>query len=345
VAVPTIASFVLLMLLVTAYNAATLLRDAAYSRIPSEYLLSLVMLRNVTAAEVLLPTALYMAILATLNRVHREREAFAAYAAGASPGRASAAAALWCLLICLGVSALSLFARPWAYGESYRIDRSIAQLSTSAMVPDRFYSFGSAAVLMARDIDTKGGVMTGVFMENRLKHAVRIVTANSGRIDLESTGDRRRLELRDGTSHWISETTRADRVSEFTRLVYFAPPEESGYITNQRRALPTRALFEAERPKEIAELQWRFVLPLTALFLTLIAIEIARSMPGASPYPRFVAALIVYAAIFNVVAVARTWLENGRVDTLPGMLWVPIAAAVVWLVLRQQPRLSLRAPQ
>ena len=344
VAVPTFAGFALLTLLVTAFNAAILLRDAAYSRIPAEHVLSLVLLRDVTAAEVLLPTALYIAVIATINRWHREREAFAFYAAGAAPARASFGAALLCTAVCAGVAGLTLFARPWAYGESYRIDRAVAELSTSAMLPDRFYTWGDTAVLMARAVDSRRGTMHDVFMEDRLPDAVRVVYARSGRIESESDGARRRVELEDGTTHWISETSGADRVSAFGRLVYFAPREDEERVANQRRALSTRDLLISTHPKEVAELQWRIVLPLTALFLTLIAIEIGRALPGASPYPRFVAGLVIYAAAFNVAAVARTWLENGRVDALPGMLWVPLAAAFAWLVMRRVPRLSLGRP-
>jgi lipopolysaccharide export system permease protein len=345
VALPAFAGFALLTLLVTAFNAAILLRDAAYSRIPVEYVASLVMLRNVTAAEVLLPTALYISVLATVNRWHREREAFAFYAAGAAPARASLGAALLCVVVCAAVAGLSLFARPWAYGESYRIDRAVAELSTAAMQPDRFYTFGDTAVLTARAIDAGKGEMRDVFMEDRLPDEVRIVHARAGRIESASGGARRRVELENGTSHWISETSKADRVSAFERLVYYAPREDEERVANQRRAMPTTALLDSTRPKEVAELQWRIVLPITALFLTLIAIELGRALPGASPYPRFVAGLVVYALAFNVAAVARTWLENGRVEAMPGMLWVPFAAAFAWLALRRLPSLSLGRPR
>jgi lipopolysaccharide export LptBFGC system permease protein LptF len=81
-----------------------------------------------------------------------------------------------------------------------------------------------------------------------------------------------------------------------------------------------------------------------AFFMTLIAVEISRAMPGSSPYPRFIAGIAVYALVFNVAAAGRTWVENGQIGAMPGMLWVPVATAALFLVVRQLPSVSLRRP-
>jgi len=111
---------------------------------------TLIGLRDLIAAEVLLPTSLYMGVLTTLNQWHAEREAYALYAAGVVPGRIGYPVWLIALVICVCVAGLSLYARPWAYCESYRLDAESGQLTTSAMQPDHFYSFGASLVLSAR---------------------------------------------------------------------------------------------------------------------------------------------------------------------------------------------------
>ncbi len=94
------AGFALLILLVSAFNAAALLRDAAYSRIPMNQVFTLIGLRDLIAAEVLLPTSLYMGVLTTLNQWHRDREAFALYGAGVLPGRVAYPVWLIALIVC-----------------------------------------------------------------------------------------------------------------------------------------------------------------------------------------------------------------------------------------------------
>ena len=332
--------------MISAYNAADLLRDAAYSNLSGEYLAILVLLRDVQAAEILLPTALYIAVLAAMNQWHREREAFACYAAGIRPARISRAVAALCFVVAIAVAGLTLFARPWAYAETYLIERATMQLSTAAMQADRFYPFGPATVISARAIDPGGERMHDVFLENREEGGVRIIRAESGKLIVSEAEGRRRLELETGTSHFIDRETLADRITKFDTLVYYAATEAAGPVSNPRRARTTLDLWQnAASGKEIAELQWRLLHPVTALLLSLIAITVARSLPGASAYPRYLAGLLLYALVFNLSAVGRTWIENGQVGAWPGMLWVPVLTAAIGIAAGRLPHFRFARPQ
>lgn len=345
VLIPTLTGFVLLILLVSAFHAGVLLRDAAYSRIPLHQVLTMIGLRDLIAAEVLLPTSLYIGVLTTLNQWHRNREAFALYGAGAVPNRAARPVWLIAIVVCLFVAALSLYARPWAFGESYRLDAAADELSTAAMQPDRFYTFGGTVVLSAAAIDRTADQMQDVFIETAVPDEVRVIRAATGRIHGTEGNRRQYVELQNGVSYSISESTRADRATRFAELVYYAPSQAAIDVENKRRALPTAALVDATEPKERAEFQWRVCLPLIALLMAMIAIEIARALPGSSPYPRFLAGIAVYTVVFNLAAVGRTWVENGRVGPIPGMLWVPVFTALLYVVVRQLPAVSMRRPR
>ena len=344
VLLPTLAGFVLLMLLVSAFNAGVLLRDAAYSRIPLGQVLMIIGLRDVIAAEVLLPTALYIGVLTTLNQWHRNREAFALYGAGVRPDRLARPVWLTAVVVCTCVAALSLYARPWAFAKSYRLDAAAAQLSTATMQPNRFYNFGGTVVLSAADIDRAADEMHGIFIETNAPAQIRVIRAESGRIHRVEGNQREHIELAHGISYSISESTRADRTSSFEELVYYAPGHAGIDVENKRRAMPTATLVDATTPKEAAEFQWRVCLPLIALLMTLIAVELARALPGSSPYPRFLAGIAVYTIVFNLAAVGRTWLENDQVGSIPGMLWVPLLTALLYVAARQLPAVSMRHP-
>ncbi len=341
---PTLAGFALLTLMVSAFNAAALLSDAAYSRIPMNQIFKLIGLRDLITAEVLLPTALYMGVLTTLNQWHRDREAYALYGAGVLPTRAVMPVWLITFVVCLCVAALSLYVRPWAFSETYRLNAAASQLTTRAMQPDHFYNFGTDLVLMAMEIDQDNNEMRDVFVQSQTPANVRVIRAESGRIHGADATGRQRVELQRGISYVVSETTRSDKVSEFETLVYYASAEPTSDIANKRRAAPTRSLLGAENSKERAELQWRFCLPVIAFFMTLIAAEIARTRPNASAYPRLFMGIGVYALIFNLAAVGRTWLENDQVGQFPGMLWVPLVTALLFGLVRQVPSISLRRP-
>src|SRR3954453_13782281 len=131
VLVPTLTGFGLLILLVSAFNSAVVLRDAAYSRIPMDQGFTLIGLRDLIAGEVLLPTSLYMGVLTTMNQWHRDREAFALYGAGVVPGRTAYPVWAIAIIVCLAVASLSLYVRPWAFSESYRLEADSGQLTTT----------------------------------------------------------------------------------------------------------------------------------------------------------------------------------------------------------------------
>jgi lipopolysaccharide export system permease protein len=174
---------------------------------------------------------------------------------------------------------------------------------------------------------------------------VRVIRAAAGRIRADRKQARQFLELADGIDYAIHTTSRADQVTRFSALRYYAPAQASAGVTNQRRALPTADLIGATQPKQLAELQWRLCLPVIALLMTLIAVELARALPGSSPYVRFLLGIGAYTLVFNFAAVGRTWLENGRVAAVPGMLWVPFATALLYVIVRRVPALSLRRPR
>ncbi|MEE9254082.1 MAG: LptF/LptG family permease, partial [Pseudomonadales bacterium] len=69
-----IASLGLLLLIYAAYSAATILADAVAGRVGAEIVGRLVFLRLIIAAEVILPTALYLSVVWAFCRMDRDAE-------------------------------------------------------------------------------------------------------------------------------------------------------------------------------------------------------------------------------------------------------------------------------
>jgi lipopolysaccharide export system permease protein len=345
VAIPSLAGFGLLLLLVTAFNAGELLRDPAISQFPARYLIEMLLMRDIIASEVLLPTAIYVGLLVTMIHWHRDREAWAFYAAGATPGRLTRPVVIISCALALIIALLALVVRPWAYAQTYALDNEALHLSTDVMQPHQFYSWSDELVISAADIDHDSGEMRGVFAQETGDDGVRIIRAARGRILAPDSGRRQRIELSEGTSYWVEHLRRGDRGTRFNRLTYVSPPLEENDPQSKRRARPTLELFGSTHPKEIAELQWRLSMPWLALFITLMGGELVRALPGSNVFTRYLLGLGMFAVVFNVAAIGRTWVENGRVDPMPGMYWVPALAAAVYLTLRGLPRLRLSRPK
>ena len=104
----------LLVIVFTGYTFAVKLSEAANGVIPLSVVARLIGLKSVITLEVLLPTALYLSIIAALSRLHRDSEMAAINAAGVGEPRILRSVIILSVLIAVSVGARSLLARPGA---------------------------------------------------------------------------------------------------------------------------------------------------------------------------------------------------------------------------------------
>ena len=333
VALPMLGGLGLLLLLFTAYNAANLLRDTVSGELPAEQLLVFLGIRDLIALEVLLPTAFYFSVVVTVAASHRDREAFALYAAGISPHRSTRALWIFTIVVAIAVALLANFARPWSYRTSYELTAATSELSVETMQPGRYYRWRDTFVIAAQEVRPDSGILEGVFVQNRSGGTVNVIRSRTGRI----RDDGEHLPLwflfEDGTSYQIDPAGKLDRTSDFRRLFYRASHLEERSPATKRRARPTRYLSASTAPKEVAEFQWRIVVPALSFLLGLIGIQLGRTAPGRTPYVRFIIAIVVYAVVFNLAQIVRIAVENQQISTLPGVYTVPFGIALVCLAM------------
>ena len=78
------------------------------------------------------------------------------------------------------------------------------------------------------------------------------------------------------------------------------------------------------------------------MLLALIAVPLARSAPRESRFRNFSIALLAYIALFSMVSVLRTFIEQDKLGAIPG-LWTAYALQGALLaVLVTQPRMKRR---
>ena len=75
-------------------------------------------------------------------------------------------------------------------------------------------------------------------------------------------------------------------------------------------------------PADIAELQWRISTPLSALVLMVLAVPLARLRPRQGRFGTIGIAILAYFLYSQLLAAARTWVENGVVPAFVGIWWV-----------------------
>lgn len=336
VVVPALAGLALLLLLFSVFTAVRLLRGEATGNLALHDILWLVVAHDLSAMEVLLPSAFFAALVMSMSTWHRDGEAYAAYASGAAPGRVSQP--LWAitLLVFALVAVWSIWMRPLAYELRYEINARASAVDSTVMRDGHFYKWEDGFVIKARRVHNDTPNLEGVFAHVMpdvgapLQRAERIVVrAERGHIEPMDRSGLQRIQFLDGVSHAFDES--GARITEFSRLEYLAQRAEPD--TNvRRRALDLHELTRVDNSKYQAEYQWRFTLPLAAGLMLLIGIELSRLGPGASPYPRYATALITYVATFTAMNVTMSAVENATLPLVPGVFGALVVPALLLLL-------------
>jgi lipopolysaccharide export system permease protein len=169
----------LLVVVFTGYSSAVNLGQAADGFIAMPAVARLIGLNTIVALEVLLPTALYLSIISSLSRFYRDSEMAAMRAAGIGEIRILRSTVLLSVLIAILVGVISIYGRPWAYREIYRIEAEArAEFDIRKIQPKRFLELqDSKYVLFARIVDKKSGSLKEVFLQTELGEKIQVLYA------------------------------------------------------------------------------------------------------------------------------------------------------------------------
>jgi lipopolysaccharide export system permease protein len=340
---PFVLGLGLLILIFIGYSAARYLSLAAEGQLDLPNALKLVGLNTLITLEVLLPSALFFSVLAAVGRLYRDAEMYSLYAAGVSRARILEAVLKFSLVIALITSALSLAGRPWAFRTSYALEaRAAANFDLKKMATGEFVNLqGSDYMFFARGLDLEQGVHQGVFLYKRHEKHQRteLLVAESASLPLLHPGEALQAEFYNGYNYLLDHRGRQDLTLKFGHLVVRLPNEKA-QEQYRRRAETTLNLALSDQPQDIAEYQWRTTTPVATVLLALLAVPLSRTSPRESRLRNFATALLVYIALFGMVSLLRTAIEQERMGPVPGLwgAYLVESALLVYLVSRPRPK-------
>lgn len=340
---PFIVVTVILIGLFVSFSVARFLTSAVTETLGTAAMFKLVGLKTIIALEVLVPIAFYVAVIYGLSRMNRDQEINVLRTAGYGDNRIIRTVFIIALPIAILSGILSVYARPWAYAESYIMDaQAEAELNTNRFQPGRFYgSEKSGRVIFIRGKDDLEKRMEGVFHYIRTTEDREIIISREGYQQPMTAEQWPHIELREGQIYRLSLDTIKDSAIRFEKMIYF---NENDQAQNYRRkAASTRSLWDSEEPREIAELQWRLSRPVATVLLALIAVSFTRTAPRKDKTDRtFLVAALLFAVYYNLSGLAKTWVEQGVITAIPGVWWV--YGLLILIVLLRLPELRSLLP-
>lgn len=321
--IPFTVVITILSVLYSSFISASLLSGAVTESLGIAATLKLILLKTVIALDVLMSISLYVAVVMGLSRMNRDQEISVLRAAGVSEHRITYVVLIVAIPIGIATGVLSIFIRPWAYEESYTLNaQAEAELNTDRFQAGRFYgSERKGRVVYIQTKDASGKQMNDVFHYINKNGISEIILAREAHQQQPVAGQRPQIHLTDGFVYRLMHSGAKDTVAQFEKLVYFT---DSGNVQNfRRRAAPVGVLMESDKPRDIAELQWRFSRPIATILLALIAVPFSRSPPRKDKGERTIfAAALVFAIYYILSGLAQTWVEQGTLGKIPGVWWL-----------------------
>jgi len=324
---------VLFGIIVTAH-LVRLLNRAASGSVAADTVLAAMSFQTLNLFPLVLALTIFVAALIALTRAHRDSEMVVWFACGV-PLRAFMVPLLrFALPFIALVALLTLFVRPWAVTRSLELQSELQSRDEIALVApgvfketrsgkkvyfvERFADFGqSLAELFIRSADPRGDSIT---------------VARSGNVERNDKGDRY-LVMRDGHRYEPGGDPGTWRVTRFERADVLIQPYDKESPGGSAKSRSTAELFASDRPADIAELQWRFHMPIAALLLVLLAVPLGFVNPRAKRSVNLVLAILIYAVYSNALSITNAWVAQGRLAPLPGFILVHVALGAVILAL------------
>ncbi len=343
---PFIVVILILVGLFASFSSARFLAGAVTETLGLAALFKLVMLKTLIAMEVLIPVALYIAIISGLSKLNKDQELNVLRASGISGRRIVFIVLMMAVPVAIISGILSSYVRPWAYAENYILDaQAEAELNTNRFQAGRFYgSEGSGRVVYVQSKDDVNKKMGNVFHYIKTPETSEIIFAKEAMQIQPTREERPTIVLSEGYLYQLSRAASRDDMIQFQQLTYFTDSELA--LRYRRKAAPTRTLWESEEPWEIAELQWRISRPVATLLLALIAVTFIQTVPRQDKATRtYLLAAIVFAVYYNLSGLAKNWVEQGVINTTIGVWWlyaVMFAVLLLYALKPGQKLLSLR---
>ena len=188
--------------------------------------------------------------------------------------------------------------------------------------------------------------MFDVFWVREVGNRVSVITAERGeRVGTPGSGELA-FVLYNGTRHDGVPGNLDFAIIEFAEHRIPVRNGDTREFAETIEMRPTATLWRSQDRLDQAELQWRLSTPLSLVLLAILAVPLSRSSPREGRYARIGAGLLIFVTYYNLLAIARVWIERGQVPSSLGLWWVHGGLALLALyLLGRQAGWFVRAPR
>ncbi len=325
-----LSSFLVLLGIMIAQRITYYLGLAARGGIASDTLGALLGFSILRFLPLLLSLTLFVAVLMTLTRWHRDSEMVVWFTSGQGIYALIRPILAFAIPIVAIIGLLSLLVTPWATqkGNDFR-EQMETRDEVYAITPGVFKESQHAdRVFFVESFSSLQNKVNNIFAQSMQHQKLGIITANQGSQSTNKNGDTF-LILFDGRRYEGKPDTPEFGVMEFEKYTLRTEPAEAKHEPPSPKSKSSTELFTERNADNNAELQWRLSMPVSAFLLVLLAIPLSFVDPRAGRSANVIMALLVFILYNNALSILQSWVVRGKLTPLIG-LW-PAHAAVLLL--------------
>ena len=317
-----LAVTVVLLLILLTNQFARVLGDVAKDKLPKDAIFQIIGLTALQYLTILIPIALFLAIMLALGRLYRDSELPAMMACRLGPADIYRPLSWLLIPLFLAVAWLAMEISPRALSQIERIGiEAQRQADLSSIEPGRFITNAEEQAVVYAETVLGPGAVENVFVQRQHEDSVEVVIAERGdQVDSDDPNTRF-FVLRNGKRYEGVPGTSSFRVMEFAEhgIPYRLPEVQDPDF--EPRAMATAQLMGSTAAEEVAELHWRAGIPLATFILAILAVPLSKSQPRQGRYGRLAIGLLMFIIYFNLLSAGKSWLEQGVVPPMVGLWW------------------------
>ncbi len=346
-AVTTLATMLVLTVLVLSQKAVVMLSSAAAGNIKATWVMTLLLLDLFMDFDLLIQLSLFVGVLATLNRWYRDSEMVVLTSCGIGIMDLVRPVMKFTLIIALLVAVLVLVVRPAAFSRIQDIRQESMSKTDLALVVPGSFNTANGYVYYIEPGSGKAGARkkvadnkpeANVFIHNQdsKEHRTIIAQQISQRLD-QRTGERKIL-LGEGSIFQGQPGQASYQVSHFDTYELVLPPDQDRKpIDNVESVSMLDLLAFPDRNRALAELHTRLGKPVMLFVFAGIAMVLAYSEPRRSHYLGLFIAVLVFFSYLTILQTIRDLMQTGQISPYLGLWWVHgIAAIIIYRLLRRR---------
>ena len=283
---------------------------------------------------VLLSISLFLSVLITLTRCYRDSEMVVWFSSGIGLTRWIRPVLGYALPVTALIALMSLALSPWALSKADEYKRRLdSRDDVSAATPGAFRESKQAdRVFFLEDVDTEKKRVGNIFVRMVQNGKDGTMVAKEGFQETAANGDRF-LVLLNGTRYEGVPGQANFKIAEFERYAMRIEPAELRKELPNLKAYSTLYLLQNPTSWNMAELEWRIGLPLSALILALLAIPLSYVDPRAGRSLNLISAVVLYMFYNNMISLTNSWVGREKIGVMAGLWGIHLMMFAVLLML------------